>query len=29
MVACGLLTIAASLALSRDAGFVFADRRAP
>ena len=29
MVACGLLTIAASLALSRDAGHVLAARRAP
>jgi len=29
MVACGLLTIAASLALSRDAGHILAARRAP
>jgi MFS transporter, MHS family, proline/betaine transporter len=29
MVACGLLTLVASLALSRDAGYVFAARQAP
>ena len=29
MVACGLLTLAGSLALSRDAGHVLAARRAP
>jgi len=29
MVACGLLTLVASLALSRDAGYVFTARQAP